>query len=209
MKGVGKTGCIGSIIGGTLLLLALAMAVETTGGKPPLFTMLLESFEGADLGDFGPVTDASYKEKRYAQKVERSPRYASTEGEHSLQGTFNVLLPNGAAIFQTERPQDLRGTSALMFDIYVSEPNLRVALAVSTGIDWEWHESEAVSLAMGWTKVTIPLDRGFKTERSQWRHTQSVANLSDVRRISIIIFPGRQLQGTIFLDNLRAAKAVP
>jgi len=208
MKVTVKNGCIGSLIGGTLLLLALAMASDAQDGKPPLLTTLLQGFEEG-LGGWKAANDDSYNEKRYAQKVERSPRDASTEGQHALKGIFNVTRSDGAAIFCTEDPLDLSAASALMFDIYVSEPKLKVALTVSTGDNWDWHESRPLPLAMGWTKMTFPLDQGFKAARSGWTYTVGVGKLSDVRRLGIIIFPDRNLQGELFLDNLRAAKAAP
>lgn len=106
------------------------------------------------------------------------------------------------AVFLVERPLDLGQAPILEFDLFNPGVATEVALALSTGSSWEWHESASASLAQGAQTIAFDLTSNqFKTARSNWAFGVSLAKPAETQRLAIIITPTDD--GAVYLDNLR------
>lgn len=85
----------------------------------------------------------------------------------------------------------------------------RLSLAVLTLPGWKYFESRVLAIRPGVNKdVMFRLDLpNFKCEESKWLHNRAVANLSDTRKLVLIIHPAGG--GSIQIDNLRLAAFEP
>lgn len=84
-----------------------------------------------------------------------------------------------------------------------------LSLAVLTLPDWKYFESPMLAIRPGVNKdVMFRLDLpNFKCEESKWLHNRAAANLSDTRKLVLIIHPVGG--GSIQIDNLRVAAFKP
>jgi hypothetical protein len=137
------------------------------------------------------------------------------EGYQSLALSFNFTppaegseslsdLPAQKAIFNKEGLVNLSAARYLTFAISDPERVLdAVSVALSTGGDWYWHESQPVIMDHqgGVNLVLIDLTASnWKTAQTNWEPTAILANTSLVNRISIIIYPRKA--GKVYLDYL-------
>ena len=95
----------------------------------------------------------------------------------------------------------------ISFDIYNPGGVTDVALAVSTGTLWDWHESLPQAIATGWNHVTFTLDSNdWKCEASGWEYTSAIAGLDDVKQLSIGVY-GHTASGSVYVDNIYTGTA--
>lgn len=143
----------------------------------------------------------------------------ASEGRYSLKCDFDgTSVSTGQfykAIVYIERQLDMALCSRLVFDVYNSIDDMRIAISLSTGPNWVWHESPPTQLGTGWNKdIPFNLDAtDFKTEASDWRHSMPVADKNDTKRLAIIFIPPkRPLAGSLYLDAIRSTpspEAIP
>jgi len=103
--------------------------------------------------------------------------------------------------------KDFSKHNALMVDVTSKlSAGCRVSVGVVTMPGWKYFEAPPRYIRPGKNpKVVFRLDQpNFKSEDSQWKYNQRVANLSAVRRVVLLIYPIRG--GSIRIDNVRLAK---
>jgi len=134
----------------------------------------------------------------------------ASEGQYSLRCDFDgTSVPTDQfykAIFYIERQLDMAPCSTLVFAVHNSIDGMEVAISLSTGPNWVWHESPRRPLGTGWNEdVTFDLDAtNFKTEASNWRDPVPVADKNDTKLLTIIFIPPkRPLAGSLYLDAIR------
>jgi hypothetical protein len=122
-------------------------------------------------------------------------------GEHSLALTFDYKEGTNA-IYSLEMPLDLSGYQNLTLSLVDLNHVLNAAaIALSTGQDWLWHETQPQDVQPGETILGFDLQgNDFKTVATGWQPGAKVANLDQVKRISIILYPKKA--GTIYLQNV-------
>ncbi|PKO22755.1 MAG: hypothetical protein CVU38_07735 [Chloroflexi bacterium HGW-Chloroflexi-1] len=163
---------------------------------------LWEDFEGT-----GPTWDAgqapSYSDSD-AQAAEVTTEHAS-QGSHALRLTFDLQSADRKAIFYTEGDLDLSAVERVLVDAYNPGEPLKLALALSTGGAWEWHESVPITLKKGWNhdlafNLRAP---SWKAARTNWEFATTPANLPVTKRLALLLFVSRPGPGTLFVDNIR------
>lgn len=96
----------------------------------------------------------------------------------------------------TERP-------SLSFFVHSPQDGLGMTVAVSTGPQWDWHESTLHPLAAGWNNVRIDLASAvWKSAATNWEPRTPIQNLHAVHRVSFGLF-GYAAGGSIRLDEIR------
>ncbi|MFH0772106.1 MAG: hypothetical protein V1933_05750 [Candidatus Omnitrophota bacterium] len=88
------------------------------------------------------------------------------------------------------------------FDLYNAGDAKYVDLAVCAGPNLTWHESTLQPLNTGWNKVTVDLSsETWKSAVTDWSYAGDIADLDDVRKISIGLF-GYSAPGSAYVDNI-------
>ena len=134
-----------------------------------------------------------------------SPDHA-THGIRALQLNFEKN-DKPKAVFYIGQPMDLSGGRTVQFDIYNPGTIDGVGFALTTGPDSVWHESDSVPVEKG-KKVTLRFDLtagDYKTAAINWEFRASIADLDNVVRLSIIIYPREA--GFAIIDYLCLADA--
>jgi len=132
----------------------------------------------------------------------------ATDGEYSLQADFNIR--EDKAIYQIEFPNaplDLSTCSTLVVDITTRMSGLQLALAVSSGEEWEWHESKPLPLDDG-LNLDLEFDLNamdFKAARNDFEDfTLPIINREEGRRIALLIFSDiKPRTAAVYFDNVR------
>ncbi len=133
-----------------------------------------------------------------------------TEGAHALLVTFPNRGIAKAVIHHTAN-RDLTGMGSLVLDAINPQTNaVGVAIALQTGPEWQWFESQLVSLQPGINK-DIHFDltgKTFKSDRTKGletglEYTDALTNLAQLQRISIVIYIGRSAKISVYFDNVR------
>jgi hypothetical protein len=125
----------------------------------------------------------------------------ATHGIQALQLNFEKS-DKPKAVFYIERPMDLSGGRRVSFDIFNPGTIDGVGFALTTGPDSVWHESDMVPVAPG-KKVTLTFDLtagNYKTAATNWEFRASIADLDDVVRLSIVVYPKEA--GSVIVDYL-------
>jgi hypothetical protein len=133
-----------------------------------------------------------------------------TEGAHALWVTFTNQGKEKVVIHQALN-RDLTSISSLVLDAINPQTNaIDVAIALQTGPKWDWFESQTVSLKPGLNRnVHFYLTgKTFKSDRTEvlgagLEYTDALTNLTQLQRISILIYIGRADKVGVYLDNLR------
>jgi hypothetical protein len=87
-------------------------------------------------------------------------------------------------------------------DLYNAGSATFASIAVSTGDDLTWHESLTQPLHYGWNKIMVDVSsETWKSQRTNWTYTGDIANLDQLRKISVGIF-GYTTTGSIYVDNM-------
>jgi hypothetical protein len=126
----------------------------------------------------------------------------ATQGQRAMQLNF-TKDEKLKAVFYLEQPMDLSGGSSVSFDIFHEGTVDGVGLALTTGPDSVWHESDSVPVQRGKT-VTVIFDitaGNYKTAAANWEFRSSIADLDNVVRLSIVLYPRET--GCVVVDNLR------
>lgn len=187
----------------TLLLSLLLLSIGWLSLHAQKNTTLLFDFETESSG-WQAGTPPNFGDSS-AKAVKLSTKNAS-QGKQAIELIFEKNdMPK--AVFFVEAPTDLSTESHLLFDLYGSDATSGVALALSTGSSWEWHESGVVPVKPG--KQTLAFDltaSTYKSQASQWELTTAIKNLASTQRIALVVFPDKT--GSIFIDNIRLTSAV-
>lgn len=91
-----------------------------------------------------------------------------------------------------------------------SAKDVRLAIAVKTGNDWTYYESQVQPLpatSSGQEFVQLSFDLGaatFKAAATNWAHSAKVANLDQVREVQVLIHNGRE-KGSLWLAGIAFA----
>ncbi len=171
----------------TLPVWLLAQAAVTT----------LDDFE-AKTTTWQPGKAPTYQDSS-AQAVVLTAEHATGKQALALQFT---KTENPKAIFLLERPLDLSQAPIIEFDLFNPGTAAEVAIALSTGSSWEWHESASAPLKQGAQTVAFDLTSNqYKTARSNWAFGVSVAKPAETHRLALIVVPAGD--GAVYLDNLR------
>jgi hypothetical protein len=116
----------------------------------------------------------------------------------------------GKAFYENNGPggaglnQDWTGESTVTLDIYNPGGPTAIAIAVSTGAGWDWHESPTQALQTGWNTVSFSLTASnWKSAATGWQHTGTIANRNQVKRLAVGFFGYGGQSGAVHMDNIR------
>lgn len=126
----------------------------------------------------------------------------ASQGKQALQLNFEKN-DTPKAIFFLDKPLDLSHARSLQFDIYNPGNLAGVGIALTTGTDKIWYESDSIPIETG-EQTTLSFDltaSTYKAASTNWEFQASIADLNNVSRLAIIIYPIQS--GSAFLDNLR------
>jgi hypothetical protein len=125
-----------------------------------------------------------------------------SQGKQALQLNFESNdLPK--AIFFLDKPLDLSQGRYLKFDVYNPGSLGSLGIAMITGPDQVWVESDGVGVPSGkLTTLSFDLTAStYKTEATNWEFRAAIADLNEVSRLAIIVYPAKT--GSIIMDSLR------
>jgi hypothetical protein len=134
----------------------------------------------------------------------------SVTSEHALNGQQSLELvfdfnEGLKALFSLERPIDLSNAARLYIELSDPDGVLdSVAVALSTGTDWLWHEAVPQKVQTGDNSLTFDLaGSDFSTAATGWKPGARLANLDQVQRLSVILFPKKS--GKVYLQSVRTS----
>jgi hypothetical protein len=164
-----------------------------------LVSTSLDDFEAPETawnaGTVADFTDSS------ALSVALASGHAS-QGKQALQLNFEQN-DKPKAIFFLDKQLDLSLARSLELDIYNPGTVGRVGIALTTGAESVWYESDGFPAAKGNT-VTLTFDltaAAYKAASTNWEFRASIAGLQDVHRLAIIIYPAGS--GSAWVDAIR------
>ena len=77
----------------------------------------------------------------------------------------------------------------------------RIAVALTTGSDFKWHESVMINLRRGWNAVAVPMAAPYwKTVSSGWQYKVGIDRPDEVRSVSLLAYNGRG-DGWLFVEG--------
>ena len=177
---------------------------EVSGGppmcEPPIYSFETD-VEGWIIGDGNNgFADSS------ATGIMTSTLHA-TDGDQSLLLQFDHMAAmHNKAVFMVEDGggRDFSSHTSFNFDLWKSGQPTQVALAITTGANWDWHESVIMPLTDGENRLVFDLTSSdWKSAASGWEHTGTIANRTDVKRIAVLLFPGADGAGMAYLDKVQ------
>jgi hypothetical protein len=201
----------------------LAPAPTAAPSPEPLPSPTLQPTASAFVPPLEPVTvtidDFEAPETDWAAGME--PEYPDSSalgvaltGEHASQGVQALQLSfektdKPKAIFYLARQLDLSQTPFLQFDVFNPGAAASLTVAVTTGPDRVWYESNNFNLPAGQlSRVVFDLSAGdYKAASTNWEFRTSIADLNDVHRLAIIVFPAES--GEVYLDNVLLTDSPP
>jgi hypothetical protein len=160
--------------------------------------MVIDDFEGAQT-DWTICTDPECTDSS-AVSVALSSEYAS-QGKQALQIKY-VKNDRPKALFFIQKPMDFSTGRYVKFDVFNPGTIDGVGFALTTGPNSTWHESDSVPVEAGKT-TTLSFDLtadNYKTAATNWEFRATIADLNNVARLSIIIYP--KVSGYAFIDNI-------
>lgn len=126
-----------------------------------------------------------------------------TQGSYAIQAAYTPAGFNKAYLEKSGLDEDWSAKTTFRFDIYNPGGPTSATVAVSTGSNWDWHESISFPLAVGWNTITTGLSaNNWKSAATGWQNNGTIANRSQVKRLAIGIF-GYGSAGSIHVDNIR------
>jgi len=131
-----------------------------------------------------------------------------SEGEYCLKVDMleEAIDWKNKVTFSREDYINLEGAK-IKLDVYCPYAfGISVAVALDTSGDWTYYEAPSKPMKKGWNKdVTFDLSlKNFKTRESNWKHTEEVKNLDDVRKIHLMVYrPSKMEVQTVYIDNIR------
>jgi hypothetical protein len=172
-----------------------------------LVSTMLDDLEASGT-DWQAGTTAFFSDSS-ALAVSLTSAHAS-QGGQALQLDFEQN-DKPKAIFFLDRQLDLSRVRSVQFDIYNPGTVGGVGIALTSGADSVWYESDSYSAAKG-NIVTLTFDLTaaiYKAASTNWEFRASIVDLQDVHRLAIIILPARS--GSAYVDAIRlnSASAAP
>lgn len=161
--------------------------------------VLLTGFERGG-SPFSP--DAAWSSATEAE-VARAP---TTEGDRLGVFRFRNTNPEAKASFTLEADLDFSKVSGLRLDVYNPLPDeVELEVALTTGPEYEFHESAPLVLRPGWNvDVTFPLrSRTFKSEATGWRNVTAVRRMNQVRKLTLMFLPHQIAESFFAVDRIR------
>jgi len=184
-----------------------AVPTETSTALPPIeeITIMIDDFESGETA-WQAGTEPGFADSS-ALGVGLTAENAS-QGQQALQLDFEQN-DKPKAIFFLDQELDLSQVPFLQFDLYNPGSAAAVVVAVTTGQDQVWYESGNFPLAAGQTtRVVFDLTAGdYKAASTNWEFRASIADLSDVHRLAIIVIPASS--GSVGLDNVLLTNTPP
>ncbi len=124
------------------------------------------------------------------------------QGKYAIKLNYNTPGDSKAFMEISDLYEDWSEKENLSFNLYNPSDVSYVAAAVSTGPNWDWHEFTQQALTSGWNDIDIDLTSStWKSEATNWQYTGTIANLNDVKRLSIGIF-SYTTAGSVYIDNI-------
>lgn len=194
-----------------LIVIPLILAAGCSKAGPPLLkkgekAVLWESFEqdlywfavGNSWGDGDSSLDA-LKVNKFA-----------TQGKYSFKGEYAMNGRNGAAYYvQDFADKDWTMYKGLGVDIASdAKEDISVALALCTGDAWDWQESPSKVVSPG-KNPNIRFnfhDNTLKSQHTDWKHSASLADANDIKRVVLKFFGKAGINGNVYIDNIRLIK---
>jgi hypothetical protein len=167
--------------------------------------LLVDDFEAAattwKAGTLDVFTDSS------ATGIALRAEHAA-QGRQALQMDFE-LNDKPKAIFYIDRALDFSKAHTLRFDLFDPGTVAGVGFAVTTGPDAVWYESDSLPVEAGKsTTLSFDLTAGtYKAASTNWEFRASIADLNNVSRLAIIIYPSKN--GAAYLDNILLSGPLP
>lgn len=130
-----------------------------------------------------------------------------TEGAHSLKLLFNASSPASRAEYEREEGMDWSPYGVILFDVYVpgDMPDFRVGFEAETTGQKLKHRILSPPLKAGWNRdVRIDLTApGFSAAASDWKPAGYLVGRDEIRKVKILLIPGKAVSGAACLDNIR------
>lgn len=124
------------------------------------------------------------------------------QGKQALQLNFD-MNDKPKAIFFLDKQLDLSQARYLQFDLFNPGSLASVGIAMLTGADKVWFESDGMGVGAG-KQASLSFDltaATYKAASTNWEFRASIEDLHNVSRLAIIIYPAQS--GSIFVDNIR------
>ncbi len=132
--------------------------------------------------------------------------YGRHEGVYGVNLKYRTATEQQKASFYKEAQYDWTSVTGVRFDVYNPQDHaVEVSLAVQTGSNFTWHESERLMVKPGWNHdLTFSVaDPVWKSAQSNWTNTDNLAAANDVRRVNLLVYPNRREEGKLFLSRVR------
>ncbi len=134
-----------------------------------------------------------------------------TEGARSLKLEFRTSAASGKAAYAIYRSMDWTPYGAMLLDIYnpPGQEGVRVAVKVVTTDQWLGHEFLTPPLAAGWNRdVRVEFKApAWSTAASEYRPTGYLVGRGEVNMVSVLVYPGAAMTGSVQLDNIRLERS--
>jgi len=124
----------------------------------------------------------------------------------SMKANYELKYPGQNAVYAIEDGADLSDADEITLDVYYPmDFPANMTLAFSTGDKWAWQEGPAKRIKKGWNKdITFNIKKKYwKNEGSKWNPTVTPADITNVKRISLVVFPSEMGKGYTLIDNIR------
>jgi hypothetical protein len=165
------------------------------------------------IDDF-EAPETAWKAGTAADFTDSSAISIALTSEHAMQGKQALQLnfeqnDKPKAIFFLDQQLDLSQARFLEFDIYNPGAVGGVGIALTTGADSVWVESDSYPVAKG-NIVSLSFDltaSTYKAASTDWEFRASIPDLKDVHRLAVIIYPTGS--GSAYVDAIRLNSAIP
>jgi hypothetical protein len=132
--------------------------------------------------------------------------YTMFQGEHAVDMRYRTFGEDQACQYTKTKTQDWSNVLAVQFDFFNPQPyTVTFTLAVQTGPNFEWQESNEFSLKPGWNRhvrvnIAEPI---FKSVETNWASTDFLRTREDIRAIIVSLHPHHLGDGHIVMTNPR------
>jgi len=163
------------------------------------------------IDDFEAL-ETAWKAGTTADFSDSSAVSVALTSEHVSQGTQALQLnyeqnDKPKAIFFLDQQLDLSQTRYLQFEIYNPGAVGGVGIALTTGADSVWYESDSYPVTKGnIASLSFALAAStYKAASTNWEFRTSIPDLDNVHRLAIIIYPAGS--GSAIVDAIRLNSA--
>jgi len=167
-------------------------------GREVVFDPLMSAAGGWQADQL--AADDSYAESVF---------YGKKNGQSGVELKYSTATQPQKASFYKSGSFDWSNVSGFRFDLFnPQDHSVEVSLALQTGPDFVWHESERVKLVPGWNHdVTVQVDGPtWKTVDSNWTNSDTLKNANDLRQVNLLVYPGNPEKGEVFLSRVRTVE---